>query len=240
MPVDEERYLASLVSRVRAELGEDLVGVYAGGSWALGAYEPGTSDLDVAVVARNRLPHFRLAALAKALRHDALPCPARGLELVVYSVAAVSSPSTTPGFDLNLNTGAGLPERIDFEPVSGETHWFAIDRSILAQSGLALYGRPAGDVFKVVPRRLLTPVLAEALRHGGTGAPAVLNACRTLRFVTDGVWDSKRDAAAWVLARGEERVLVEAALRVRAGRDESLDPAAVGTFVGRVLTELEA
>jgi len=240
MPAAEEGYLARLVARVRAELGEDLVGVYAGGSWALGDYEPGRSDLDVAVVTRDRLPHFRLAALAMALRHDTLPCPARGLELVVYPVAAVRSPSTTPGFDLNLNTGAGLPERIDFEPVPGEAHWFAIDRSILAENGVALHGPPARDVFAVFSRELLSPVLAEALRRGGTAAPAVLNACRTLRFVADGVWESKRGAAAWMLARGEERVLVEAALRVRAGQEESLDPAAVERFIGRVLAQLEA
>ena len=118
-------------------------------------------------------------------------------------------PRRSPGFDLNLNTGAGMPERIDFEPVPGETHWFAIDRSILAQSGVALHGPPAQDVFAALPRELLFPVLAEALRRAGTGGAAVLSACRTLRLIEGGVWESKPAAAAWMLARGEERALVE-------------------------------
>jgi hypothetical protein len=240
MPNPERRYLEELASRVRAALGDALVGVYAGGSWALGDYEPGRSDLDVAAVARDRVGRSRSAAVAATLRHSVFPCPARGLEFVLYPESVVRAPAVEAGFDLNLNTGAEMEERIDFEPVSGEAHWFAIDRSILAQSGVALHGPPARDVFAAFSRERLFPVLAEALRRGGTGVPAVLNACRTLRFAADAVWESKRGAAAWMLARGEERELVAAALRVRGGQAESLDPAAVERFVGRVLTELKA
>ena len=52
-------------------------------------------------------------ALVEALRHEALPCPARGLELVVYPLATARSGGGEPGFELNLNTGArhGLPRR---------------------------------------------------------------------------------------------------------------------------------
>src|SRR3954454_8894976 len=49
----ESAYLFELVERAQATLADDLVGVYAGGSWALGGYEPGRSDLDVAVVVRS-------------------------------------------------------------------------------------------------------------------------------------------------------------------------------------------
>jgi hypothetical protein len=44
--VEQERaYLAELTRRMREILADDLVAVYAGGSYALGAYEPGRSDL---------------------------------------------------------------------------------------------------------------------------------------------------------------------------------------------------
>jgi hypothetical protein len=242
MPTPEQRYLEEVASRVRGALGEELVGVYVGGSWALGDYEPGRSDLDVAAVAHGRVARPRAAALAESLRHRVFPCPARGLEFVLYPESAVHAPSVEPGFDLNLNTGTGMAERIDFEPVAGERHWFAIDRSILAQQGIALRGPQAADVFAPISRDLLVPVVADALRWhaGGDARPddAVLNACRSLRFAADGVWSSKRAAAAWMRARGDRPELVEAALEARAGKRVSLDPVRVEAFVRRALAEL--
>src|ERR671915_452176 len=56
MPGSVERYLAELASRVLEVLGAELVGVYVGGSWALGDYEQGRSDLDISAVARTPTP----------------------------------------------------------------------------------------------------------------------------------------------------------------------------------------
>jgi hypothetical protein len=51
----ERAYLAGVAARLAEILGDALVGVYAGGSWALGGYEPGRSDLQgpAASVARR-------------------------------------------------------------------------------------------------------------------------------------------------------------------------------------------
>ena len=55
-----ERYLLTLVSEARTVLGDSLVGAYAAGSLALDAFQPGRSDIDIAVVCRSEPP-----ALAK-------------------------------------------------------------------------------------------------------------------------------------------------------------------------------
>src|SRR3954464_12036979 len=112
--VDE--YLAALTRRLREVLGDQLVGVYAGGSYAMGAYVDGRSDLDVAAVVAGGLPDALKHRLVDALRHEALPCPAIGLELVVYPRATVELPTALPGFELNLNTGARIGFRADFTP----------------------------------------------------------------------------------------------------------------------------
>jgi predicted nucleotidyltransferase len=103
---DVVAYQDELVARLRTAFDETLVGVYAGGSWALGDYEPGRSDLDVAAVVRGALPRSANEAILAAVRHEALPCPARGLELVVYSDAAAATSRVDADFELNLNTGA--------------------------------------------------------------------------------------------------------------------------------------
>ena len=71
----ERAYLDELVRRLQELLGPELVGVYAGGSWALGGYEPGRSDLDVAVVVRKPLTDDVADRIVAELRNEALPVP---------------------------------------------------------------------------------------------------------------------------------------------------------------------
>lgn len=197
----ERAYLAELVEKLQEILGASLVGVYAGGSWALGGYEPPDSDLDVAVVIREPLSDDGADRLVAAFRHEAFPCPARGLELVVYTRESAASATTDPGFELNLNTGARLTSRADREPQPGERHWFAVDRSVLAAHGIALLGPPAAEVFAPIAADDLRPVLVDVLRWYEREAPesddAILNAGRSLRFVHEGVWLPKPALRAW-------------------------------------------
>ena len=193
----EHAYLRELTARLRRVLGANLVGVYVGGSYALGGYEPGRSDLDVAVVVREGLDPGSPNAIANAVRHEVLPCPARKLELVVYLLDAAASPSVEPSFELNLNTGP-CEVRVDLAPQPGEGHWFAIDRSILAAHGVPLVGPPAAEVFVSPARRDLLPLLAQTLRWYEANEPkseaALRNAGRSLRFAREGVWVPKSEA----------------------------------------------
>jgi hypothetical protein len=202
---EEEAYLDELVRRLRALLGEELVGVYVGGSWALGGYEPRRSDLDVAAVVREGLGPGLAERIVAAVSQGSLPCPARKLELVVYSAAAARSTAVEAGFELNLNTGADGPLRVDTSVRRGEEHWFAIDRSVLAGHGVALFGPPAGEVFATPSRAALRPVLAAVLRWYRRNEPesddGVLNAGRSLRFVEDGLWLPKPALHAWARER---------------------------------------
>ena len=197
----EHAYLEELTRRLQAILGPGLVGVYAGGSWALGGYQPGRSDLDVSVVVSRPLTDEEAEAIVACLSNEAFPCPARGLELVVYTSAAAETPTTEPAFELNLNTGAGLSFRADREAQPGERHWFAIDRSVLTSHGIALLGPPPGNVFAAPPADELRLLLAEVLRWYERQAPesyeAVLNAGRSLRYVRDGVWLPKPALSTW-------------------------------------------
>lgn len=194
----------------------DVIGVYVGGSVALDGYQPGHSDLDVAVVTPGPLAWPVKDAFVTRLRHEALDCPARGLELVVYSAEDAASTSVAPSFQLNLNTGAGMRSRVDFEPQPAEGHWFAIDRAILREHGVVLDGAPPRDVFGEIPRRLLLSVVADSLRWFGDNEASTtdtaLNACRALRFASTGEWSSKPSAGWWALDQVRDRDVVQAAL----------------------------
>ena len=218
----ERAYLDDLLLRLQTLFGAGLVGVYVGGSWALGGYEQGRSDLDVAVVLREPLSDEQVEEIVAELGQESFPCPARGLELVVYTEAAAGRATVAPGFELNLNTGTGLTFRAERKAQPGDRHWFAIDRSVLAGHGVALFGPPAIEVFARIEPEDLRPLLADVLRWYEREAPdseeAVLNAGRSLRFMREGIWLPKPALRPW--AAGQ--------------------PGANGEILARAISELES
>jgi hypothetical protein len=241
----ESDYLARVRDRLREVLGEHLIGVYAGGSYALGGYLHGRSDLDLAVVVLSPLSPELGEAIVSELDHDALPCPAPCLELVVYLEATARSGSPASDFELNLNTGRDIPLSVQRGSASGDVggHWFAIDRSILSQAGIALIGEPAGDVFAPIPPAVLGPTLVESVRwhrgHGASTGDAVLNACRALRYAQEGRWSSKPAAGRWAVEhRSAPGGLVTQALTARS-EGGALDAADVGAFLDAAEARLQ-
>ena len=238
---EERTYLDELARRIAELTGDELVGVYAGGSFALGDYQPGRSDLDVTAVVESRLSTDAKQALVAATRHEALQCPARGLELVVYRRDVVEAPSPAPDFELNLNTGRSMTFRLDLETDTNEQHWFALDRAILAASGVPLLGPPAHEVFAPVPRELAMPLLRQSLewylREEAPADDAVLNACRALLFAGEGTWASKPAAGAWAAEHISDATTVEAALAARAS-GPPVDPTRARAFVELTLDRL--
>jgi predicted nucleotidyltransferase len=240
-PPKVHEYLDALLERLFDVLHDRLLGVYVGGSLALGAYLPRRSDIDVAAIVDGHLRTSEKRSLVAALRHEAFPCPARGLELVVYPLDVVTSGRSDPGFELNLNTGEGMAFRVDFRADPQDAHWFAIDRSILAEYGIAVFGPAPSSIFAPIPRASLFASLLDSLEWHtsgrGRGDDAVLNAVRALRFAADGVWSSKSDAGGWALGRLDQRDVVERALAARVGAPDVPSDLA-GEFVTRIRTLL--
>lgn len=238
-------YLSQVATRLHELLGEELVGVYAGGSIALGGYEPGRSDVDVAAVSRGALPVETRSGVAAELRHESLPCPARGLELVLYSSATVRVATRDPGYELDLNTGRAMPLHFSVDPSEAPgRHWYVIDRAILREHGRVLAGPRPEDLFAPIPRTMLLPALRDSLHWHETAGDArpddaVLNGCRAWLYATEGRWSSKVDAAAWARLRVDDPELIEAAIAARRG-GRRLESSRVESFLGRVRRHVDA
>jgi hypothetical protein len=232
-------YVRDAEDRILGLLGEDLMGLYLIGSGAMGGFDPRASDVDIAAVVAGPLRAYQKQRIVDALSHPALPCPVRKLELVVYSAQAVAGPSPTLLWELNLNTGPEVGVDASFDPSTEPEHWFALDVAMAREHARALLGPPPGAVFGEIPRervlRALLGSIAWHRRNDPQGAQSVLSACRAWRWVEDGTWSPKPEAARWARARTEDPALVEAALAAREGnRAESLDAQAVARFVTRV------
>ncbi|GIJ78632.1 hypothetical protein SAMN05443287_10921 [Micromonospora phaseoli] len=252
-------YLTELVTVAGEVLGDELCGAYAAGSVGLAAYQPGRSDVDVALVCAGPLDRAVADALVARLRHEALPCPARGLELVVYRREVARSGTASPGFEVELNTGARMAFRVSYGPAerppSDGLFWYGLDRSILHQSGQALFGPPAADAFAELAPEDLRRLVVTALRWwlerpvpaGQVPAPgaedAVLGACRSWVRLRHGVWLPKVAAgqrlldSAGPLADAATTELVERSIFARDGGTPP-PGAAARAFQQRILAAL--
>jgi hypothetical protein len=213
----EEAYLAELVTRLGSVLGASLAGVWLVGSGARGDYLPGRSDLDVVVAVSRRATRAEKDAIVARCRHAALPCPARGLELVVYQ------PAAAPAYELNLNDGPGMALHVSRRAGDDAAHWFVLDLVSALAASRPLVGPPFAEVFAApgpdAVRRALRDVLAWQEREEPGSANTVLSACRAWLWAAEGRWASKGEAAAW--ARDADPALVDAALALRrTGRGE--------------------
>ena len=173
------------------------MGVYLTGSGALGGYVHGRSDVDVAVVVRSPLEHAKKEELVAALRHEAFPCPARGLELVAYARGE-------PLPELNLNTGERMPFHATFEPGADSPHWFVLDRAIIAQRGLVLTGPLPAEALVPPSEDEILEALAIGLqwyrdRPEEPRDDAALNAVRSRAYLETGRWASKGEAVELLL-----------------------------------------
>lgn len=233
---DARAYAGAVAARLEGLLGGELLGAYLVGSLALGGYEPGRSDVDVAALVRAPLTRVAKEAIVAAVGHQALACPARKLELVV------SVPDRLPDFELNLNTGAH-EHHVQFEPEASSAFWFAIDASIARAAGVPLVGPPPAAVVPALPRPLVERALRAAIRWQVENRVAaddlVLNACRARRYMAEGVWSSKPDAGAWALERlpaGDRDVVAATlALRRRGSEGAALDEHDAAAFATQLL-----
>jgi hypothetical protein len=252
MPVPQEvtHYLDDVTARVGDIFGDRVVGVYTTGSLALGDYRPGRSDIDLMAVVDGSQDLDLRRELFGQLDHRVLHCPAAGLEFVLYPLTTVSRPTLDAGYLINFNTGAALPPVASFDPGEGPAFWYPIDRAITRQSGAALYGPPALQLFAAFPfddllQVVITSVEAQSdPQEGHLLDNAVLNGCRGLSFAQDHRWYAKVDAAEQTLPMaGEFAPLVSAAIgSFEFGRQTAtaLDPDTVRAFLFEVSRRLRS
>jgi hypothetical protein len=200
-------YLSELTTRVVDRLGNRLIAAWLVGSGALGDFDPQRSDIDVQAVSRTRLARPELERLAAALCHDALPCPVRGLEFVLYAREDLTGPGG-PAFQLNLNTGPEMQYHAGYEPAAEPRFWFTLDVAIAREHGRSLAGPPPATILPSLPRAFVLAAHGDAIAWYRAHAPeqALVTASRAAAWAAEGRWLSKGEATRWMLDRVEQQL----------------------------------
>jgi hypothetical protein len=189
-------YVEELKAALDAALAGALRAVYLIGSAAVGAYRPGVSDLDLLVVAEPA-DRVRLDAVVSRCSHEALPCPATKLELVVYEPAALAEPGERPRWSLNFDTGAGV-RQVDFDPATQPAHWFVLDLAFARRHALALLGPPAAEMIGDPGDAAVSAAFADMVdwyEANEPGAGATVAALRARHWAATRTFAAKPDPA---------------------------------------------
>jgi len=227
-----DRAVTRLLAGLDDALGQDVVGVYLGGSLALGGFFPPASDVDVLVATARRLPDRAVGRLRRL--HGALAAEggwAARLEVVYLPLAALRrfDPDDARRYPVGASDRRFLLGR------QGAT--WVLDRWVVREHGLVVRGpAPRELIDPIGPEQLRAAVRSSLDRHWAlveqdTGwlrprnyqAFAVLTMCRALYVLEHGALVSKPAAAAWAGRRLAPPwpALVDRALDWRA--DERVD-----------------
>ena len=237
-------YVREVTERLRATLGDKLLGVYLHGSAVLGDFVRERSDVDLVAVSDGPLTGDERVAVAETLSSESLPSPASGLELHVVDRHAVDLlVDEPPPFELHIASAVSSPDRVVVGRGHGGDPDLVMHFAVLHERGVALTGPPASEIFPTVSRpRLLRAFAGElhwALEHASPGYQ-VLNACRAWRFLEEDVLTSKLAGGEWARKRVEEPAAIDAATRNRrAETDAQPEPMWARSFVQTVLDRLE-
>jgi hypothetical protein len=239
-----DAWLDGLVDGLASLMGPALMGVYLHGSLAQGGYVPGSSDVDLLIVqrasstvtTRRKLVRFWLDRSSAWRSRYQNPAPHAGIEVSHLLAGTLDTGPRIPydfhysedhrGQAVAVTLGAALAAPfIPGRDVDLPAHFMVVE-----QSGRVLSGPAWAALAPPVPRRwYLESLLADIQpRSDGTNPDdpsAVLNACRTLRYLVDGRVTSKVAGGEWAVSwlRGPEQAAVATALAAyRAGESSPL------------------
>ncbi len=222
-------YADQLAGQVAAAAPGQLRAAYLHGSAVLGGWTA-RSDVDLLLVTGGELAGQALARVEAALLASVSQCPGRDLECSVVSAAQAARPSEPWPFQLHIQArapGAGPPgaQRAESAQVLRGTEQpgdadLLMHYAVARSSGWPVVGPPPATLIGAIPREVILGYLASELdwgREHGQEAYCVLNACRALVFLADGLIVSKLAGGQTALRRGGPAALIQRALDQQRG-----------------------
>lgn len=223
--------LNEITDASRQIFGEKLVGVYLHGSLAMGCFNPEKSDIDLLLVIEKEITDEEKLEFMNVVVKLNESAPKKGLELSVVK-REVCQPFTYPTpFELHFS-----PMHLDWfrkdpkgyvENMKGIDKDLAAHFTVIRECGIVLYGAAIQDVFAEVPREDYFDSIFEDIQDAiedilSDPMYIVLNLCRVLAAVQDGVVLSKEQGGAWGLLHipQDYHALIQSALESYASEKE--------------------
>lgn len=203
-----QEILDTLSGRYAEILQENLVGVYAHGSIALGCFQESSSDIDYVIVVREEPSQETKEQVLSATVALAPYGPPKGLEMHMLLLSDCKAPRHPVFFCLhysNMHADSVARDPAGFvRAMRGNDPDLAAHLTILHAKGICWTGLPTEAVFGPVPREdYLDSILSDVFGYDGGAVYTLCNLCRVWGFVAQGLVLSKESGPKWALAQKE-------------------------------------
>lgn len=205
----ENKEVVDLLNRISEQsqylLKDNFAGLYVHGSIAMNCFNSQKSDVDFLIVVKNKLGVAEKKKLAEILTNQEYSFE-KGIEMSIVTLENTQNPIFPTRYELHF--GKELAE----EYISGNFD-FLQERSdpdlpahfmVVNKRGITFSGLPKEEVFGEVSREIYLKSLMYdfgEFEENMQSNPvyAILNACRTLAYINEGLVLSKKEGGEWGL-----------------------------------------
>jgi len=183
-----------------------LTGVYLHGSIAMGCFNPMKSDIDILVVVEDKITDFQKKLFIDSIiaLNDYLP--AKGIEMSIVRREHCKNFVYPTPFELHfssihLSWYKTNPDEY-IKNMNGTDYDLAAHFVIVKKRGIVLYGEEIDDVFGEVPSEAYLDSIKRDIMDSEKQVMdnpiyVILNLCRVLAYVQDGLVLSKKEGGEW-------------------------------------------
>ncbi len=217
----------ALLQQIKTEylaiLGDTMVGFYVHGSLAFGCFSWERGDLDFLVVVSKEPTWEQKHALIEILLRADENAPPKGFEMSIVTEDAVSPFVYPTPYVLHYSNAWRDAYRCDLDGTCRRLRGYDPDLAahitVTRAVGYALYGKPIEEVFASVPAEHYLDSIRSDIENAVDDIAenpvyVILNLCRVLGYLREGLILSKEGGGMWGLANlpAEFTSLVSAAL----------------------------
>ncbi|MDE5596318.1 MAG: DUF4111 domain-containing protein [Lachnospiraceae bacterium] len=198
--------LDEIVDKSKEILGKNLIGIYLHGSMAMGCFNPDKSDIDLIIVIEDDMSDAQKLVLMEHIVLLNRQSPPKGLEISVVK-RKYCKPFVYPTpFELHfspMHLKWFQNEPQDYvEKMKGTDIDLAAHFTIIREYGVILWGEKIEEIFAPVPKEnYLDSICADVENATDVimeePVYIILNLCRVLAFVKDGLYLSKEKGGKW-------------------------------------------
>jgi hypothetical protein len=200
---DINQILQILLSRIKAVLGDKLVGLYLGGSLVLGDFEAGISDIDLLAALSSPVEDNELAALEKMHTDFVAEYPEwyDRIEICYASLQTLKTVKSTTSTVVNISPGEPIHRR-------QTTKEWLMSWYLIREQSKTLYGPPPQTVIEPISHQEFIQAVkdhatgwgdwVQQMRNPFAQSYAILAISRAFYSIRTGEQTSKKQAALWV------------------------------------------
>lgn len=185
---------------------ENLLGIYLHGSLAMGCFHPGTSDIDLLLIVKEKLASVTKRMLIDRVLELSHLMPDSRLEFSIIRACHLKPFQFPTPFELHYSPA--YTERYRTDPTflceNGVDEDLAAHVMVTFTRGKCLYGLPVRELISKVDHHVYLQSIMSDIKYAADEIirrPGyyVLNLLRVLYYVSEGVISSKAEAGEWGL-----------------------------------------